>query len=285
MILLDYSQVAISNLHQQLKPDSDEASKLEPALLRHMILNSIRKCNREWSRQYGQMVLCTDNQQYWRKELFPYYKANRKKDRDKSNIDWALVFDTLNTLRDEIREIFPYKVLNVPMAEADDIIGVIAKYYHKHEGILIISGDKDFKQLQRYPNVEQYAPVQDKMLKAEPTPALYLKEHIIRGDKGDGVPNFLSNDDCLVTGVRQASIFETKLSVWLTQEPEAFCDERMLANYRRNEKLLDLAFIPADVEIAIIEEFNKPIIGNKSKIFSYLIKNRMKNLLESANEF
>jgi hypothetical protein len=292
MILIDYSQLSISNLHQQIKkgkgkPNDPSPEKVvDPHDLRIMILNSIRKVNKEFGRQYGQLVLCTDNSQYWRKSYFQYYKANRKKDRDDSGIDWKLVFNTLHTLRDEIKVTFPYKVMNVQMAEADDVIGVIAKHFHTKENILIISGDGDFIQLQVYPNVDQYSSVKDEFLKTS-DPLRFLKEHIIRGDKGDGVPNFLSPDNVLVVkGMRQSSIMEAKLQVWLTQQPEEFCTtEQLLANYRRNETLVDLSKIPVAIETAILEEFDKPIEGRRDKIFDYLIHHRMSHLMESARDF
>ena len=305
MILLDFSQVAVSNLHQQLKQskkdpariverrwiaqqndveEEDDAGELNPAMLRHMILNSIRRINKAFRKRFGQLVICADNQNYWRKSAFQYYKANRKKDRDDSGIDWPLFFSILDDLRDEIKENFPYKIMNVPGAEADDVIGVITKHFHEREGILIVSGDKDFQQLQQYEGVHQYGPVQDKLL-IPADPKKFLFEHILHGDKGDGVPNFLSADDSLVKGVKQKSIYQVKVDVWYTQKPEEFCDEQMLTNYYRNKKMVDLSEIPAEVEAAILAEFDVPPVGSKDKIFGYLVKSRMRNLLESVREF
>jgi hypothetical protein len=307
VILLDFSQVAISNLHQQLKQskkdpariverrwlaqqndveEEEDNGEVNPSMLRHMILNSIRRINKSYRKRFGRLVIATDNHNYWRKSAFQYYKANRKKDRDDSGIDWPLVFSILNDLRDEIKENFPYKVMDVPGAEADDVIGVIAKHFHDNENILIVSGDKDFQQLQRYEGVSQYGPVQDKMLVTE-DPAKFLFEHILHGDKGDGVPNFLSPDDCLVTGVRQSPVYQVKIDAWYGQPPEIFCDgnEKMLVNYYRNKKMVDLTEIPVEVEAAILTEFNVPPVGASEKIFGYLVRSRMRNLLESIREF
>jgi hypothetical protein len=281
MVLLDYSQVAIGNLHQQLKYND---AQIEPNLLRHMILNSIRKANKEFGREFGQLVVCSDGHNYWRKQYFPYYKAHRKKDREDSGIDWHLVFDVLNQLREELKQNFPYKVMAVDRAEADDIIGVLAKTYHTREKILVLSGDKDFLQLQAYPNVAQFSPIRDEFLKIEDA-LRFLKEHIMRGDKGDGIPNFLSNDDVFVSGVRQSPVRDAKVDVWITQQPEEFCDERTLRNYRRNEKLVDLNQIPPDIQETILKSFEEPIVGTRQMIFGYLVKNRMKNLLDCIQEF
>lgn len=299
MILIDYSQVAISNLHQQLKgastpqvrydPETGEAQVytegLQPNLLRHMILNSIRKIKREFGTRYGQVVICTDSHNYWRKAIFPNYKANRKKDRESSDIDWNLVFQTLNELREEIKVNFPYKVMNVPRAEADDVIAVITKTQYQNDNILIISGDKDFQQLQVYPNVEQYSPTKDEFLVSE-NPILFLREHIIRGDTGDGVPNFLSPDDVFITeGTRQKPIMSAKVEQWVHQAPEEFCNEETLKNYYRNKALVDLGEIPQEIHDAIMAEYEKPIVGKSNRIYSYLVRNRMKSLLEVMGEF
>lgn len=292
MILLDFSQVAISNLHQQLKKESDT---LEPDLLRHMILTSIRKAKKEFGNVYGRMVLCADNSNYWRKSFFPFYKDHRKKKRTDSGIDWPLVYQTLDQLKDELRDNFPYKVMDVHMAEADDVIGVLAKNFHASEKVLILSGDKDFIQLQQYPDVAQYAPTRDMFLTTDTlkkewvsrgsTPSNFLLEHIMRGDDGDGIPNFLSPDNSFVDKIKQASIFKAKVTVWLGQQPEEFCDEATLANYKRNQTLVDLSKIPAEVETAILDEFALPPVGSKDRIYQYLVKNRMAGLLTSIREF
>jgi len=302
MILIDYSQISVAAAHQQLKKLSppptiqysattgeaeivESPPVLQPNVLRLMILNSIRKANREFGKEYGQIVVCTDHSDYWRRNYFEHYKANRKKTREESDMDWDLFYEILAVLREEIRTTFPYKVMNVALAEADDIIGIIAKHFHQREKILILSGDHDFQQLQVYPNIVQYSPSQDKYI-VQPDPARFLLEHIIRGDRNDGVPNFLSNDDVFVSGGRQSSIFDAKVEVWVTQKPEEFCtDERLLQNYVRNQQLVDLNMIPGDVEQAILKEFENPIQGNRSKIYPYLVKHRMANLLDLIRDF
>jgi hypothetical protein len=194
------------------------------------------------------------------------------------------VFETLNDIRNEIKDNFPYKVLHVPHAEADDIIGTITRLKHQEENILIVSGDHDFSQLQIYPGVNQYNPVKDEFLVSK-NPARDLKEHILRGDRGDGIPNFLSPDDVFVSGGRQSPIREIKLDVWVTQKPEEFCDVEMLQRYNRNKNLVDLSLIPSDVESAIMKAWNDPIIGSKKKIYPYMVKHRMSTLLDYIHEF
>jgi 5'-3' exonuclease len=260
---------------------------VEEDLLRHMVLNAIRSYNVKFRDEYGQMIIACDDRRSWRKEMFPYYKANRHKDREESEIDWNTVFEVLNKVRDELKEYFPYKVIHIDRAEADDIIGTIV---HENgdtlEKIMIVSGDKDFRQLQTYTNVKQYDPTRKKYLE-ERNPDRYLREHILRGDRGDGVPNFLSQDDCFVVGVRQKQLRDAKVDLWVNQKPEEFCDEVMLKRYNRNKQMVDLSLIPDDIKSSIKQEFanQQEIKKNRNVLFNYFIEHKLKHLIENINEF
>ena len=283
MIIMDLSQVMISNLMVQLGNHTN--AELEEDLLRHMILNSIRAYNVKFKAQFGEMIIATDAGHNWRRQVFPYYKANRRKNREKSEINWTVVFETLNKVREELKEHFPYRVIHVDGAEADDIIGTIVQEHgDTNEQILILSGDKDFVQLQRYMNVQQFDPVQKKWRKTN-DPDRFIKEHIMRGDTGDGVPNFLSADDTFVIGSRQKPISQKKLDLWLDQDPQTFCDEKMLRGYLRNQQLVDLNFIPADIKKEVLAQFEEQKGKGRDKLFNYFIERRLKILLESINEF
>ena len=283
MIIVDLSQVMISNLMMQLGNHTN--TEVEEDLLRHMILNSIRSYNQKFKDEYGEMIIACDDRNFWRRDIFPYYKANRKKSREKSELNWTQIFDALHKIRDELKAFFPYRVVQVDGAEADDIIGslVMAKG-DTNEKILILSGDKDFVQLQRYNNVKQYDPVQKKF-RTTNDPDRFIKEHIMRGDVGDGIPNFLSTDNCLVVGERQKPVASKKLDVWVNQKPEEFCDERMLRGYRRNQQLVDLTFIPQNVQDNILTEYEAQAGKDRKNLFNYFIEKKLKNLIESINEF
>jgi hypothetical protein len=289
MITVDLNQVMISNLMMQIGGKKNVA--IEEDLVRHMVLNSLRTYRSKFSNKYGELVICCDDKDYWRRELFPYYKIHRKKDRDESGLDWHTIFTVLNGIRDDLRDQFPYKVIQIEHAEADDIIGTLChKFGHlgitngSAEPILILSSDKDFMQLQKYANVEQYSPMQKKFVTCS-NPARYIHEHILKGDRGDGVPNFLSNDDVFVTGKRQTPLSSKKVDAWNGINPEDYCDERMLRNYRRNQQLVDLDFIPQNIQDQVIEVFDNYKLNERSKIFNYFIKNKMKNMMEVISDF
>ena len=242
MIIFDFNQVAISNLMEQI---GSSKTAVDESLVRHMILNTIRTYVKKFKAEFGpNIIIACDNKKYWRREIFPYYKANRKKSRESSGHDWNTIFECLNKIRDELREHSPYKVIEVDTAEADDIIAVLSIKHSANEKVMILSSDKDFAQLQKYPNVEQYSPILKKFIR-EPLPAAQLKQLIIRGDKGDGIPNILSADDCFITATRQKPITEAKIIKWMNQQPSEFCNEDMMRNFSRNENLIDLTMIPS----------------------------------------
>ena len=279
MILVDLNQVLLAGLMAQI---ANQKGKLDEHLIRHMVLNIVRTHVKNFKSEYGEVVLCCDNRKYWRKEYFPFYKANRKKNRDKSDLDWHLIFDMLSKFKQELKDNFPYKVLDVEGAEADDIIGTLVPRQSAHEKILILSSDGDFLQLQNYPNVKQYNPSQKKYVISK-NPIMDLKEKIIKGDKGDGIPNILSTGDCFVRDLRQKPITQKVLDK-LMQEAWTDQDETTKANWMRNATLIDLSFIPVEIKEKIINTYEetKPA---KGKLLNYFIEHKLKNLMEVIEEF
>lgn len=283
MVLVDLNQVLISNLMQQI--GSNPKVKLEESLIRHMVLNSLRSYVRQFRAKYGDIVIACDSRKYWRRDVFPFYKAHRKKDREASEFDWVLIFNTLEKIRSELKENFPYRVLEVEGAEADDIIGVLTARMSATEEVLILSSDKDFVQLQKYPNVTQYSPTLKRFVKTE-DPQAYIKEHIIRGDRGDGIPNFLSPDNAIVLKERQKKINTKKLVEWINSDPSEFCTtDIMLRGYKRNQMLVDLDYIPEALKSQIVDCYNETKPSTRQKLLNYFIQHRLKGLIEVIDEF
>jgi len=277
LILLDYSQIALANIIVQ-KIDDEE-------LIRHMILNSIRMYNKKYRDEYGQMIICCDGFNTWRKQYFPEYKANRKKSRNASDLNWENIFLFLNQIREEIKENLPYKVLHMDGVEADDIIGTLTyetQEFGQHEPVMIISSDKDFIQLHKFNNVKQYSPALKRMVE-EKHPRQYLFEHVCRGDSGDGIPNVLSPDNSFTDGIKQTPLRKTVIDFWM--ENEENMPQEVLRNYQRNSTLIDLSKIPTDIYSNIVQEYNSQKPAMKMKVLNYLIKKRCKNLIEVVEEF
>ena len=274
----------ISNIMLQVGQHTDA---IQPDLVRHMILNTVRSLKVKFGAEYGEIVICADDRKYWRREYFPPYKGNRKADREKSNIDWHALFDMLNVIKQEIKDNFPYRVVQVEGAEADDVIGTIAMEFgselNNGNKILILSGDKDFVQLQRFGNVSQYDPVRKKEIKSN-NPELFLKELVLSGDRGDGVPNVLSPDNCIIEGLRQKPLRETKIRELLDADFTSL-PEDIQRNWNRNSMLIDLRCIPTNIREAVLREYESQAGKPRDKMFNYFINHKMKMLMESISEF
>jgi len=279
VIILDYNQVALSNL----MVSGIKHSNVDESLLRHMILNSIRSNKVKFEQEFGELIIACDATSNWRKQFFPYYKANRKKNRQDSGLDWNEIFRVLNMVRDELAEFFPYPTVRVEHAEADDVIATIC---HEHgrelggEPILILSGDKDFQQLQKYANVKQFDPVRKRWIKCN-HPDIFLREHIIKGDTGDGIPNILSSDDTFVANARQKPLRAKKIDELLSNGIPTELDH----NYHRNRMMIDLDRVPNTIRNETIEVLQQQCGKDRSKLFNYFIKHKLKNLTEVIAEF
>jgi hypothetical protein len=283
MIIVDFSQIAFACILEHLAQTKQSNANID--MVRHVILNSIRAHVKRFKREYGEVVIAYDARTYWRTEYFPHYKANRKKNRAKSGFNWVSIFACLDQLKEELQKSLPYKVVYVEGCEADDIIGHLAHVHGPSTKVMIISGDKDFAQLQVHRNVSQYSPLLKKQI-VDKFPNATLKQQIIRGDTGDGVPNILSPDDVFVSGGRQKPIMEKKLIDWINMPPDLFCTVGdMLRNYRRNETLIDLKQIPVEVKLKINTAYEAAVPKGRVLFMQYLVASGLKELTEAVQDF
>ncbi len=280
MILVDLNQVLLSGIMAQI---SDRSVKIEEGLVRHLVLNILRTHIKQFKSEYGDVILCCDNRRYWRKEYFPFYKAGRKKAREKTDLNWQLIFEILGKIKQELKDYFPYRVLDVDGAEADDIIGILAPKLSNKEKVLILSSDNDFLQLQVHKNIKQYNPATKKFVKSE-NPVLELKEKIIRGDKGDGIPNIFSPSDCFVLEQRQKTISKNKLEQFMNEHHSQY-DESSRIGFSRNQTLIDLNYIPDNIRQSILQNYDDVKVPPKSMLINYFMENKLKNLMEVIEEF
>ena len=283
MILLDMNQVMIANMMMQI--GNHQNAEIDVNMLRHMILNTLRSNRKKFGDEFGELVICCDDKNYWRRQMYPYYKANRKKSRDSSELDWNAIFQALNTIRDELKTFFPYKVIQIETCEADDIIGTIAHEegtaLNTGEPILVLSGDKDYVQLQSYANVKQYDPVRKRWI-SNSNPEKYLAEHILKGDAGDGIPNVLSPDNCFVMGIRQRPVTQKRIAEWTDINN---MQEEVKRNYMRNKALIDLTEVPQGMKDEILSAWREEDGRDRSQLLNYFIKNKLRNLMECIGEF
>ena len=297
MILVDYSQVALASIlefQRELKGGDEQVVNL----IRHVVLNTLQSYKKKYGQQYGDIVIACDGRQYWRRDMFPYYKGNRKKARDESSLPWKLIFDTITQLKEDLAQNFPYKVINVEKAEADDIIAVLCHYSQENifvqvgiiedkQPILITSSDHDFKQLHRFDNVRQWSPKTKAFIPREKN---YMTEghieHIVKaGD--DGIPSILSPDDIFMQeGVRQKPVSAKRLAEFKEKGFEACRNDDERRNWHRNERLIDFKYIPQDIYDQCTEAYiNTKVVRDKTQIMNYLIKHRCRELLNNLEDF
>ena len=284
MILVDMNQISLASVMMHL--NITKRDSVEPGMVRHMILNSLRMYRQSFFEEYGELVICYDSKHYWRRDYYPEYKASRKKTRDSSGHDWDDIFEFLNMMKQEIKDNFPYKVLEVYGAEADDIIATLCHELEFDNGkTLILSGDKDFVQLQKYRNVTQYSPITKKFVNGI-DPNEYLYEHVLKGDTGDGVPNILSPDNTFVDGLRQKPLSKKKIAEWAGPMCEQMLpNDEVKRNYQRNKKLIDLTQSPDELFMECKKAYDDAPEGDRSKLLNYFIKNRLQELMSNIGDF
>lgn len=292
MILVDLSQIMISNIMVNYSMLNN--GEFDQNMCRHMILNSLRAYNCNFRGKFGQMVLAVDSDICWRKDFTPMYKANRVGDKQKSHIDWDRVHSITAKIKTEAKLYLPFIFVKVEGAEGDDIIAVLTERHYKKEPILVISGDKDFRQLQRYKGVEIYHPIHKHFVN-EDYPLRYLKQQIIRGDKADNVPNILSPMDTFMTeGARQRPISTKKIDTWMELAPEKFCHTiEMLERYNENRMLIDFTKIPEKLQDKIMLEYRVKELSNigldkekiKKGLTNYFNKYELNQLKSKIEDF
>lgn len=285
MIIVDYSGIAIASIFSQDRPE-----EIQEGLIRHMILNSLRRYNLKFRKEYGEMIIACDSTS-WRKEAYPQYKAKRKSNRDESPLDWGHFFTLINGVRDEIKENMHYPVVQADRAEADDVIATLVKStqeFGQSEPVMIVSSDKDFFQLQRYSNVKQFSPMKRDFAKVDDA-AFYKFDHVCRGDSSDGVPNVLSVDDTFTEGIRQKPMRAKKIQEWYTAKDDSQLMDMMgqetYRNYCRNKTVIDLDYIPEDITQDINDKYNSQTNKNKGRVLTYLIEKRCNMLIDSVSDF
>jgi len=282
MILIDLSQIMMASTMMSMEKGQTEA---DLDFIRHSVLNSLRMYRTKYTDEYGELVICCDDRHSWRRDHFPYYKASRKTGRDASPLNWSQIFECFDTIKSELKTSFPYKFIQVEGAEADDIIGMLSRTSSRDEKVMIISSDKDFIQLQQYDNVYQWSPVTKKLVNGI-EPNGYLFEHILRGDKGDGIPNILSSDNSIVEGVRQKPITKKYVENFVMHNAHlnGRTDEE-IRNFHRNQKLIDLNETPPDICNNIWDEYQKEPVGQRRDLLNFFIEKNLNNLIETIGDF
>jgi 5'-3' exonuclease len=301
MILVDYNQAAISSIY--IFADDLKAGKDPENIVRHCVISMLLSYKKKYGPKYGEMIVCCDSTNYWRKDIFKHYKAGRKKSRDESDLPWDTIFKIINQVREDIKQHFPWRVVHVDRCEADDIIAVLSKnsgeitskkfgLYNDDEPVLIISSDHDYKQLHVMDNVKQWCPRNERLITVTSKKEIQrlIMEHIVKGDAGDGIPNIRMPSSYFVKGKkvvpRQKQIKSTWLEEFYDKGIDACQTKLQRHRYLLNERLVSFEFIPELYSTAIMKYYNEnPPKGDKTRTFEYLVKHRCRILQENITDF
>ena len=287
MVIYDFSNIVVGAVMDYFNKTGQQP---DLALMRHIALNTIITDKEKKTRYIGELgiVLAFDGVNYWRRDVFPNYKQNRKKNKEKSKFDFAQFYSDFNILKQEFKENIPYRCIEVPRAEADDIIATLCKKYGQLEKICIVGADKDFLQIQEwdlhYP-VVQYSPWHRKFLTLEMKDHTII-EHICGGDAGDGIPNIWSDVDTFMTdGIRQKP-FSKKLKESVRQAGFAgissvLRDAQELERFKQNRTLIDLTQIPSYIQDAILLEYDNTEVA-QGKFHKYCVEHKLRKIMEQG---
>jgi 5'-3' exonuclease len=266
-ILIDSSAGLYRTLHMNLP-----AIKENPEFLSHLVLTQILSQAEQFGASKLNPAILTLDSKSWRKEFFPEYKANRVKD---ESIPWEAIFTIYNDVMETMRHHSDFYVMRVERAEADDIIAVMAEYFKsKGEPVWVLSGDKDFIQIQDTPKVNLYDPLK-KVFRPQQDVATWKKVHIIMGDKVDGIPAIKSGVG-EKTAIKMVRELDTLLQTNLT----------MRENYERNEILIDFGKIPCDIKESIITEFEtQEHCYNAMKLMAVFMKYKLAKHAQDLQRF
>jgi len=277
MILVDLSQLLVASTFMSMKKEETE---VDIKKIRHMVLNSLRMYRKKYANEFGELVICCDGSLSWRRKIFPNYKAGRKSGRETSPLDWNQIYECFNQLKGELKDNFPYQLIEIDTAEADDIIGTLVIRQRKEgERTLIISSDKDFIQLQREENVFQFSPIAKKFLNGV-DPQEYLNEHILRGDKSDGIPNVLSSGSCIVNGVRQTPLTKKHIDELKKKIPS-----KHALRFDENTELIDLRYTPWHLQCRILEQKHQEAKGSRNMLPAYFTEHNLDTLIKNIGDF
>lgn len=301
MILIDFSAISVAAIAQELYKMPPN-SAIDDGYIKHLVINSIRAYRQKYRLEYGEIVICCDSKRYWRKDIFPEYKASRKKVKEESKIDWSVIHHGVDLVRNDLKEYFPYPVIMVDGAEGDDIIYTIIEWAQENdlkssgmwEGTpnphLIISSDEDQIQSQKFKNVKQYSPNKKAFITSgDISVSDFIKTHIAEGDKSDGIPNALSVDNSFTDKIRQKPLRQDKKESFVKYGIDACESDDEKKFYNRNQQLIDFDYIPQDIKSSIISEFieqkSKCDFRGRKKVMNYFIKNKMRMMIDHLNEF
>ena len=220
-------------------------------LFEQVVSTLVKKHEISWNNVYFAKDCSRD--EIWRMSHYPAYKQSREERLD--TFDKMIFYHSIAILIPQLQKKYGgCHILSIDHMEADDIIAVTKKYVRDREPereIIIVTNDNDYIQL-----IDDYTLIvnlqgYDLKSRIRGTPAEYLKQKIILGDKADNIPSIakkigektsfkLSNDDDAL-----AALFK--------KNPDA------KKQFDLNTLLISFEQIPAKYQKLAIESYIKTI--------------------------
>jgi len=245
-----------------------------------------------------QFKVCKSNRMYlaidsksWRKRYFNlvkkryfnnYYKDKEVTDeaykghREKSEyINFEKIFEIFRDVVYNLSKYTDIVPIKVKDTEADDIIGTIC-LNNPDEKITIISGDKDFKQLLVNDNIKMYNG-KTHIYESVPNVDLFLKHHIIMGDRIDEVP-----------AIKPRVGDKTAMKMLPTIDMLLNTNIDMKFRYYVNEKLIDLSKSPKYIQKRILYKYNSvkdDFNFDANEFIKFLQKYECREIIKKINGF
>lgn len=286
ILLVDFSAIAHATFHVcRLDPSVNSEDDLL-SIWRHTILTSL--LTRKNKICPDEVVLCLDYGS-WRGDYFKYYKAKRKADKSSSDVDYNFFFEASNQFISEIKEFFPWLVIQHKKCEGDDVIAILAYELSKDSNVIVCTSDKDLKQLLEIDNVTYYSYRKD-CFETLDNPKEFLLRQILFGDTSDGIPNVKSPDNCFVAKIKQTPCGPKTIDkILINGVKEFIVENNLIKNFKRNKTLIELSkiTIPEDLWKSVLTLYNNynRIEPDYIKMLGFMNKNNLIKLRERVNEF
>ena len=178
--------------------------------------------------------------------------------------------------------------------EADDVIALLAKnapeiaekdvFGDMLHPVLIVSNDKDYKQLHKYPYVKQYFP-KKQTIGREENPEFALQELIIHGDKSDGIPNIRSDKNIFMEEGRRQTSISTEFMRRFLKEGTDYLSTFEKERYEFNKMLISFDEIPSKYEQEVISEYQKEKKFSRFNLMQYFARHKLKEMIDRIGEF
>lgn len=284
-LIIDFSNITFK-IFFGMKPDKnidlfqDDKNIFK---FKHMVIMNLILYVKKFNISYKNVIIAIDDTSNWRTKYFKYYKYRRKLKRKGSDIDWNKFFEIQNELISELDENFEFNILKQKWCEGDDIVYHSAKHLSKYYDVIVISRDKDLKQVLQLDNVKLFNIDKKSFIKSKKEDIkLSTMIHIMNGDAGDDIPNFISDDDTYYLPEKKSKRLGEKKSekIILNDElREMLKDEQIKNNYIRNKRLIDLNSVPKKIVERIIEKIDNNKDVDISDTIEYLKENKMVNII------